>query len=112
MPVRRLLSVRPDGGEARAWLTCPLFLPDGTGIFGTNAFGEANYDDGLKLQFPLYRDSAVRRIKRFNGWRDWWRECSPSAVSAAYFCLVDCHGLAGSYIAGAAGGCAPAFCVR
>jgi len=47
------------GGGAWAWFTCQLFLPGGTEIFGTNAFGEANYDDGLKLQFPLYRDSAV-----------------------------------------------------
>jgi len=59
------------GGGAWAWFTCPLFLPGGTEIFGTNAFVEANYDDGLKLQFPLYLDSAVWRVKRYDGARDW-----------------------------------------
>jgi hypothetical protein len=67
LPVRRLLSNK----NGWAWITCSLWLPSENEVFGTNAWGEAEYGDGQKLHIPLYRDSFQYRIKRNNGSRDW-----------------------------------------
>jgi hypothetical protein len=111
MPVRRLLSDRPATGGAWAWRTCSLFLPSEHEIFGESAWGDPSYDDGLKVQFPIYQKATTYRCKRYNGAREWYWECSPSSGSAADFCNVYNNGGAYYGNASAVGGCAPAFCV-
>jgi hypothetical protein len=111
LPVRRLLSDRPSSGGGWSWRTCSLFLPSEHEVFGESAWGDPGYDDGLKVQFPIYQKGTVYRCKRYNGGREWYWECSPQSGSAAYFCGVYSGGYAGSDNASAVGGCAPAFCV-
>ncbi|MDR0387283.1 MAG: hypothetical protein LBH57_04530, partial [Treponema sp.] len=81
LPVRRLYSNKPDW----AWKTYSLWLPSENEIFGANAWGEAGYGDGQKLHIPLYQKSYAHRIKRYNGSRDWYFLCTPTAGSAAHF---------------------------
>jgi hypothetical protein len=107
LPMDRLLSIGGDWG----WGRYSLWLPSENEIFGANAWGEAGYGDGQKLHIPLYRDSYAYRIKRYNGSRDWWWLNTPSAGSAAYFCLRHANGRAYHHTASSVGGCAPAFCV-
>jgi hypothetical protein len=111
LPVRRLPSDRPAEGAGWNWRTCSLFLPSEHEIFGESAWGDPSYDDGLKVQFPIYQKAATYRCKRYNGARDWYWECSPHAGCAAFFCLVGGNGSTGYSHASAVGGCAPAFCV-
>jgi hypothetical protein len=111
LPVRRLLSVRPASGSNWSWLTSSLFLPSEHEVFGESSWGDPSYDDGLKVQFPIYQKASTYRCKRYNNARDWYWECSPYAGSAAYFCSVYSNGNASFYNASAVGGCAPAFCV-
>jgi hypothetical protein len=108
LPVRRLFSTKSTWG----WGTYSLWLPSENEVFGVNTWGESDYGDGQKLHIPLYRDSYQHRIKRNNGSRDWYFLGSPSAGSAAYFCISYSYGYAYNYFASAVGGCAPAFCVR
>jgi hypothetical protein len=110
LPVRRVLSTRPAEDRGWNWLTCSLFLPSEHEIFGVSAWGDPAYDDGLKVQFPIYQKAAGYRCKRYNGVRDWYSECSPHAFSAAYFADVSGGGGASYGAASAVGGCAPAFC--
>jgi hypothetical protein len=42
LPVRRLLSNK----NGWAWIMCSLWLPSENEVFGTNAWGEAEYGDG------------------------------------------------------------------
>jgi hypothetical protein len=107
MPVRRLLSNKVDW----AWVTCSLFLASEHEIFGESGFGDPMWDDGLKVQFPIYQKASTYRCKRYNGGRDWYWECSPYSGSVAHFCYVAGSGGAGSDHASAVGGCALAFCV-
>jgi hypothetical protein len=107
LPIRRLLSNKVDW----AWQTYSVWLPSEEEIFGTNAWGDPGYGEGVKVQIPLYRDSSLYRVKRYNGSRDWWWECTPYAGSSASFASVGTNGNAGNYNASGVGGCAPAFCV-
>jgi hypothetical protein len=111
LPVNRLLSIRPSSGAGWDWFSCSLFLPSEHEVFGESAWGDPGYDDGLKVQFPIYQKASTYRCKRYNGGRDWYWECSPYSGSAAYFCLVSYGGTAHTNTASAVGGCAPAFCV-
>jgi hypothetical protein len=111
LPVRRILSDRPATGGNWAWRTCSLFLPSEHEIFGESAWGDPAYDDGMKVQFPIYQKAATYRCKRYNGARDWYWECSPHSGSAASFCFASSYGDAYYYAASSVGGCAPAFCV-
>jgi hypothetical protein len=111
LPVRRLLSLRPSSGGTYAWLTCSLFLPSEHEIFGESACGDPSYDDGLKVQFPIYQKASTYRCKRYNGNRDWYWECSPRYTSGADFARVHINSVASYNLASAVGGCAPAFCV-
>jgi hypothetical protein len=111
LPIRRLLSLRPASGGSWGWLTCSLFLASEHEIFGESGWGDCGYDDGLKVQFPIYQQAATYRSKRYNGVRDWYWECSPHAGSSASFAHVYTNGGAGINDASVVGGCAPAFCV-
>ena len=108
LPVRRLLSNKASNWE---WKTYSLWLPSEDEVFGESAWGESGYGDGQKLHIPLYRDSYLYRIKRYNGGRMWWWLNTPYAGSAAYFCDSSNPGNAYYTNASSVGGCAPAFCV-
>jgi hypothetical protein len=108
LPVRRVLSNK----SSWAWVTCSLWLPSEDEVFGESAWGESGYGDGQKLHIPLYRDSYLYRIKRYNGSRQWFWLNSPYAGSAAAFCQASSDGYENHGVnASSVGGCAPAFCV-
>jgi hypothetical protein len=111
MPVRKLLDESVfDGTQTRTWRTYRLFLHSENDVFGANAWGRPGYGDGQKLHVPLYRDSYVYRMKRYNGSRYWWWLNTPYSGSAANFCHVSYGGGATYTTASTVGGCAPAFC--
>jgi len=87
-----------------------VFLPTEQEVFGDVVWGEVGYGGGFQAQLPIYRESAVYKVKRYNGSRQWWWEATPAAASAADFCIVYSYGHANYYSASAAGGVAPAFC--
>ena len=100
------------------WANASLFIPTELEIFGIPLYGsEGVYESGKRsgyatpVHFPIYQKSYARRIKRWNGSRDWYFEATPYSGSSATFTSVDSYG--GSYgnTASAVGGCAPAFCV-
>jgi hypothetical protein len=112
LPVRRLLSGNMVSEISQNWLTCSLFLPSEREIFGGSVFSDSLWDDGLGVQFPIYQKAITYRCKRYNGSRDWYRECSPHSGSAAHSCVIYANGGAFHESASAVGGCASAFCVE
>jgi hypothetical protein len=88
-----------------------LFLPSEHEVFGESAWGDLVYDDGLKVQFPIYQEASTYRCKKYNNTHGWHFECSPCSGSAANFCFVLDYGNADHTAAAAAGSCSPAFCV-
>jgi hypothetical protein len=110
LPVRRSLSTKPASGAARDWFSCSLFLASEHEVFGESNWGDPVYDDGLKIQFPIYQKASTYRCKKYNNARDWHFECSPYSGFAAYFCVVHLYGSAYHYAASTVGGCSPAFC--
>jgi hypothetical protein len=107
LTIRKLLSNKGDWG----WVSCTVWLPTEDEVFGESSWGEPTLGDGIKVHFPIYQESSIYRVKRYNGSRDWWWESSPLAASAANFTYVNNHGNANISYASAVGGCAPAFCV-
>jgi hypothetical protein len=105
--VRRLLSTKGSW----AWESDTVFLPTEREVWGSCVWAEKEYDGGLQAQYPIFQDSVIYKVKRYNGSRQWWWEASPYAASAAYFCFAHDHGGANYSHASAVGGCAPAFCV-
>jgi hypothetical protein len=111
LPVRRILSLRPSFESSWNWVACSLFLPSEHEIFGSNTWGDLAWDDGLKIQFPIYQKASTYRCKKYNGDRMWHWECSPHSSSANLFCRVQEGGNAIHHIASMPGGISPAFCV-
>jgi hypothetical protein len=105
--IRRLLSTKGSW----AWESDTVFLPTEREIWGTSVWDEKDYGGGFQAQWPIFRDSVIWKIKRYNGARHWWWEASPLSGSAAHFAYVGINGSTHYYSASAVGGCAPAFCV-
>jgi hypothetical protein len=106
-PVNRLLSTKGNW----AWRTDTVFLPTGFEIWGTGVWDEPNFGGGFQAQFPLYRDSVVHKIKRYNGSRQRWWLASPSGYDIVSFVNSSYYGNSSYYTASAICGVAPAFCV-
>lgn len=104
--IRRLLSEK-DSWE---WADDTVFLPTEHEVWGTDVWSE-KWDGGFQAQWPAYRDSAIYKVKRYNGSRMWWWEASPYSENAVSFCNVYYYGFANYYLASVAGGLPPAFCV-
>ena len=112
LTIRKPLSNMSASAPRWAWVSCTLFLASEHEVFGCNARGDPVYDDRFHIHFPIYQKSAVFRVKRFNGVRQWHWLGSPRAGAAAHFCLVDGIGITSHHYASiTAGGVAPAFCV-
>jgi hypothetical protein len=95
-----------------AWTNTTVFLASEHNVFGNDAWGEAGYDDGLRVHFPIYQKASTYRVKRYNGARAWWWESTPRAAVATHFAAVIYDGGALSYVASSAGGgVSPAICV-
>jgi len=105
------------GGSTNGGYT--LWIPSEIEIFGVPCLGDEGVYDGnsnrvgnlMPIQIPLYQRSYEYRIKRRNGYRDWYWTQTPSASSAAHFCGCCGGGDADDVSASAACGVAPAFCV-
>ena len=93
------------------WKTHTVFLPTEREVWGTTVWGDRTWDGGFQAQYPIFRDSALYKVKRHNGSRMWWWHASPITANATAFCACDYYGIANSFHAGGGGGVAPAFCV-
>jgi hypothetical protein len=111
LPVRRMLSVRPSSGKGWDMKTCSLFLPTEYEIYGINTLSDLVYDDGLKVQFPIYQKVTTYRCKKYNGILDGYWKCSPDFNVTTAFCLVTNMGSGGNGAASNVIGITPAFCV-
>jgi hypothetical protein len=107
------------------WFSYTVFLLSELEAFGYPCYG----DEGVymaaitspaiaaragwltNVHIPIFQKSYEYLIKRYNGARDWYYLQTPSAFSAACFCIVSYNGYTNYGNAGTAGGCAPAFCV-
>ncbi|MBO4507092.1 MAG: hypothetical protein J5747_00470 [Spirochaetaceae bacterium] len=106
--VRRLLSTK--GGWS--WADDTVFLPTECEVWGSCIWSEAGYGGGFQAQWPAYRDSAVYKVKTYNGSRKWWWEASPYKDDTASFCYCGSNGSADTGTnSGSAGGISPAICV-
>jgi hypothetical protein len=106
--IRKTHSIK--GGNA--WNSFTVWLPTEIEVFGYQTYGDETAQYNTNVQFPIFQKSAVYRIKRFNGSRNWWWEQMPSASTSTNFCVVATLGYAGNGIASSMdGGVAPAFCV-
>ena len=107
--VSRLLSISDSDW---AWNVNTVFLPTEYEVWGAPVWSHVGYGGGFQCQWPIYRET-VYKVKRFNGSRQWYWVASQRSGSSANFCHVGVS-LTAHYIIGAsaAGGVAPAFCVR
>ncbi len=105
--IHRLLSTKGSW----AWKQHTVFLPTEREVWGTGVWGELRWDGGFQAQYPIFRDSALYKVKRHNGSRIWWWNGSPREENAADFCECNHTGHANHINASASGGVAPAFCV-
>jgi|WetSurMetagenome_2_1015567.scaffolds.fasta_scaffold04818_2 hypothetical protein len=105
--IRRAISAKSSTG----WASETVFLPTEVEVFGVSTYGDDQVAWNTNVQFPIFRNSAFYRIKKYNGSRAWWWEATPYASDAAAFCYVhgDGSSLAG-YASVSGGGVAPAFC--
>ena len=110
---------------SQAWGNYTVFLPSELEVIGyPNRGDEGVFMPALtspvlparaawntNVQFPIFSNSGVYRIKRYNGARlTWWLQ-TPRADSPAGFALIGINGLASNRDASLVRGCAPAFCV-
>lgn len=105
--VARVLSTKNDW----SWKEHTVFLPTERELWGTCVWGEQRWDGGYQGQIPIFRDSALYKVKRHNGSRAWWWNASPRSDDAVSFCYCNGIGSASCYYASGSGGVAPAFCV-
>jgi hypothetical protein len=110
---RRLLSIKEDW----AWESDTVFLPTEREIWGTSVWDEKDWGGGFQTQWPIFRDSAIWKVKRYNGARQTYWISSPVLRDliwdiSYFFCTVDFSGNSNpSEFASNAIGVAPAFCV-
>ena len=105
--IRRLLSTKGSW----SWASDTVFLPTEHEVWGTDVWSES-WGGGFQAQWPAYKDSAIYKVKKYNGSRQWWWEASPCKENAGSFCNVNYYGFAtAGPSASSAGGLAPAICV-
>ena len=105
--IRRAISKK----GSTDWTSETVFLPTEVEVFGVSTYGDDQVAWNTNVQFPIFRNSAFYRIKKYNGSRAWWWEGTPSASNATHFC--DVYGTGDSIDDNASnsdGGVAPAFC--
>ncbi|MDR2951689.1 MAG: hypothetical protein LBU82_00445 [Treponema sp.] len=107
-PVSRLLSISDTNW---GWDVNTVFLPTEYEVWGAQVWSKGDYEGDFQCQWPIFRET-VYKGKKHNGSRMWYWEASRRPGSA-YFCVVTYNiGAYTSYASSAAGGVAPAFCVR
>jgi hypothetical protein len=90
-----------------------LWLPTEREMFGARTNSDATHEtDANQARLEYYGNGASRIKYGADGTNWWYWLASPDSGSAASFCSVFLFGYAGLLNASAAGGCAPAFCVR
>jgi hypothetical protein len=104
------------GGSFGAWTTVgfssKLFIDTEKEVFGTNTYGDAASEAGLR-QTALYKiGGAAWRIKKCNGSASVWGLGSPSSGSTSNFCAVLSSGAACVTNTSYVYGFAPVFCIR
>jgi hypothetical protein len=98
--------------DAANWKSFTVFPPTEIEVHGFQTWGDELSTYNTNVQYPIYQKSFDKRIKKFNGSRQWWWESSALASGATYFCGVSDSGYASYAIASNTdGGVAPAFCV-
>jgi hypothetical protein len=111
-PTRHIANAG-QGASAADPLADWLWLPTEWELFGKNVLSNATWETAANQARLEYYEGDGRRRKYNATGAVWWWEASPSAGSAAYFCLsYYAVGYAYKNNASSVGGCAPAFCVR
>jgi hypothetical protein len=106
LTIRRLISTKGNW----AWEDDTVFIPTEREVFGTSVWDEKTYGGGFQAQYPIFRDSSLYKVKKYNGSRMWWWEASSYDGNSSNFCGCYYHGHADRNAASAAGGVAPVFC--
>ena len=104
--IRRAISKK----SSTDWTSETVFLPTEVEVFGTPTYGDDQCAWNTNIQFPIFRNSAFYRIKKYNGSRAWWWEATPTASNSTTFCNVYGNGHSSSLASYSNGGVAPAFC--
>ena len=93
------------------WKSETVFLPTEVEVFGISTCGDDQCGSNTNIQFPIFRESAFYRIKKYNGSRWSWWEGSSSATDDHRFCSAGNTGDSIKYAADESlVGVAPAFC--
>lgn len=93
------------------WSSETVFLPTEVEVFGTPTYSDDQNAYNTNIQFPIFRNSSFYRVKKYNGFRQWWWLGSPHASNTTAFCDVCNYGNSRcDYASLSNGGVAPAFC--
>ena len=113
--VHRLAEKHSSSSWWTNWVAEKCFLPTEVEVLGHQVWGNAGYSTGTSVQYPIYAIDPSRRMKNYNGSRQYWWE-GTSAVrgdneqpSSTYFCYVGSYGYANNYNASDGYGVSPAF---
>ncbi len=110
LKIRRLLY---NAVSTWGWYYYSLFLPSEQEISGNVTRGRMLMDNGIKIQYPLYRDSIIYRIKKLNAVSTNWWVCSPTdTYSTTHFVTQSISGVTTNNLANdTLVGCSPVFCL-
>lgn len=100
-----------------SWYNHIVFLPSTTMTYGYRAWAENEYGftaNGQPMQLGLYKVAPFKRIKRYNGVRQWWWQMNPAynyTDPSICFCNGSSHGDARCNTASYSGGISPLFII-
>jgi hypothetical protein len=96
---------------AGQWDSYTVWPPTEIEVFGYQVYGDELAQANTNVQLPIFKNSMVYRIKRFNGSRERWWESTPQITNATHICDVYPNGALAGNSAIAVQGVSPAFCV-
>jgi hypothetical protein len=94
-----------------SWRSYKIWLPSELEFFGFQTYGDELNQYNTNCQLPIYQKSYHRRIKRWNGSRQYCWTSTPHKDSTTSF--VSVYNTGGVNSAGAGGSCgvSPVFCI-
>ena len=91
------------------WTAERCWLPSEVEIWGHQVWGRGGYYTGTSIQYPIYAIDPDRRLKNYNGNRQWYWEGTSRSDSSANFADVGGYGTASGDVASYVFGVSPAF---
>jgi hypothetical protein len=109
-PMRYVVN---GGSGANNTVTDKLWLPTEREMLGSRTSSDNMYETAAnQARLEYYGDNDKRKKYKSGSNSEWYWAASPAAPGATSFCYVNDAGLTTFAGAIAAGGCAPAFCVK